>query len=269
MKIILGQGLRGKFMVELSVAMPFYRTKYIGWLQFESLTRQQGIEFEWEICLIEEDNDETFGYEAISKYMPKLKELGCKRIFYDKINNWVPLARKVGMLVEKCQGRILTFGIADHYSPPLRLKSCYDEFKKGIDWYRIANKIFYDIETKTLAVKKLSPRGSCCKAVLLSIAKQIKIEPDRWKGVDGWFYRACCAVKNMVEYVDESDNWKYSLNTHGFNNITPERGYKIRNHAKTFLEYPIKLADIVPKDIALRLQESKDNLNKHKLTVPE
>jgi len=247
--------------MDMTVAMPFYRAKYIGWLPFESLIRQQNINFEWELLLIEEDNNESFGYERISEYISKLKELGCKQVFYKKLNEWVPLAYKIGMLIEYSKGDILTFAIADHYSAPMRLKSCYDAFKSNIDWYRDSNLIFYDIQTEELAVRRISSRGACCKAVQREIAEKIPIESDRWKGIDGWFYKQCFKVKSMKQYINT--NWEHGLNTHGFGNLTPERSSKLNNHSHKFLKYNVKLEDVVPIEIANRLRQAKNNLSKH------
>ena len=247
--------------MDMTVAMPFYRAKYIGWLPFESLIRQNNIDFEWELLLIEEDNNESFGYEAIENYIPRLKELGCKQIFYEKLNEWVPLAYKIGMLIKYSKGDILTFAVADYYSAPMRLKSCYDAFKNNIDWYRDSKLIFYDIETEELAVRRVSSRGACCKAVKRNIVDQIKIDSDRWKGIDGWFYKQCYKVKSMKQYVNI--NWEHGLNTHGFGNLTPERGSKLNNHSHKFIKYHKNLEQIVPIEIVQRLKKSKKQLQNH------
>ena len=254
-------------MVKLSLLMPFYRSKYIGWLPFESLIRQKNIDFEWELLLIEENNNESFSYEQISKYIPKLKELGCKQIFYKKLNEWVPLAYKIGMLIKYSKGDILTFAVADHYSAPMRLKSCYDAFKNDIDWYRDAKLLFYDIQTEELAVRRVSSRGACCKAVRRDIAEKIPVEINRWKGIDGWFYKQCSKVKSMKTYVNKID-WEHGLNTHGFGNLTPERGNKLNNHSHKFLKCNTKLEDIVPMEIVQRLKNSKKQLQNHIIDIP-
>jgi len=49
-------------MIEMSVVMPLYRAKFIGWLAFESLIRQKGIDFEWELIIMQEKNDEAMAY---------------------------------------------------------------------------------------------------------------------------------------------------------------------------------------------------------------
>jgi len=39
-------------MIELSVGLPFFRSKYIGWAALESLCLQENINFEWELIIM-------------------------------------------------------------------------------------------------------------------------------------------------------------------------------------------------------------------------
>ena len=49
-------------MIEYSVRMPMFRVKYIAWLALESLCRQKGVTFEWELVMAEEQiGNEIFG----------------------------------------------------------------------------------------------------------------------------------------------------------------------------------------------------------------
>ena len=260
-------------MIGMSVVMPLYRAKFIAWLCFESLIRQRDIDFEWELVIMEEENDESVGYSLISSSVEKLQNVGCIKVSYWSLKDWVPLAHKIKLLTDKCSvdSKIWTMAAADHYYPPLRLKTCYNAFKNDIDWYITQKLLHYDILTGELVVRRISPRGSGCKAVRMSIAKQIEDESTRWRGVDGWFYRACTKVKGseLLTFVDNSDNWKYGISTYGFHNISFGRGDKIKNKTSKFMSCDIALSEIVPPEILGRLIESRNDLANHTIDIPD
>lgn len=58
-------------MIELTVAMPLYNSKYIAWLAMESLCRQKNVTFDWELIVSEEQNDEMYGEEFLGLILLK------------------------------------------------------------------------------------------------------------------------------------------------------------------------------------------------------
>ena len=58
----------------LSVVIPYYRAKFIGWLPLESLINQINIDFDWEIVIMEEMGDIPFGVNNIIPYIKRLKD---------------------------------------------------------------------------------------------------------------------------------------------------------------------------------------------------
>lgn len=258
-------------MIEMSVVMPLYRAKFIAWLAFESLCRQQGVDFEWELIMMQEENDEAIDPLVIESYVSRLKNVGCTRAVFRSLKTWIPLASKVKHLIDLCSpdSRIWTHAIADYYSPPLRLKTCYDAFKEDVDWFRTSKLLYYDIFTEELVVRRVSERGACCKAVKMTLARQVETAA-RWKGIDGWFYRACVAVngEQLTTVVDTGNNWKYGFNTHGFHNITIARGKKIRCRTHKFLSCDVDLTTTIPSEILVRLKQARDDLEKHVIDIP-
>jgi hypothetical protein len=77
-----------------------FRSKYIGWLPLESLCRQEDVDFEWELIIAEEENDESFGFENIKNYTDRLKASGCIKIEYLGLKKWIPLSRKYKLLAD-------------------------------------------------------------------------------------------------------------------------------------------------------------------------
>ena len=82
-----------KNKIELSIALPMYRSENIAWLVFESLARQKDIDFSWEL-LVAEETEQAFGPDSIKKYADRLQQIGCNRIEYYSLNSWVPLSQK-------------------------------------------------------------------------------------------------------------------------------------------------------------------------------
>jgi len=50
-------------MIELTVGIPMFRSRHIGWLALESLCRQKDIDFKWELLIMEEE--ESLGEEKV------------------------------------------------------------------------------------------------------------------------------------------------------------------------------------------------------------
>lgn len=259
-------------MIEMSVVMPLYRAKFIAWLTFESLCRQQDIDFEWELIMIQEENDEAIDPLVIESYVSRLKNVGCTQAVFRSLKNWIPLASKIKRLIDLCSpdSRIWTCTVADLYSPPLRLKTSYDAFKEDIDWFRVKKLLCYDILTGDLVVRRVSERGSGGKATKMTLARQVESESTRWCGVDGWFYRACTTANGgqLTTVVDTSDNWRYGFNTHGFHNITIARGRKIRCRTHKFLSCDVDLTTTIPPEILVRLKQARGDLEKHVIDIP-
>jgi hypothetical protein len=120
-------------MIELSVVIPMYRAKHIGWLPFESLVRQQGINFEWELIIAEEIKEQPFGEVKTLEYKSRLEKLGCVDFKYIGLENWITLGEKLHLLVNNCDenSKVFVWHSADYYSAPLRLATHYEVFEKN------------------------------------------------------------------------------------------------------------------------------------------
>ena len=252
-------------MIKMSVVMPLYRVEYIGWLAFESLVNQVGIDFDWELIILEENTGEHLGESFLrSKYYDDLHKIKCSKIVYKVLDHWISLSKKYRLLTELCNSPLWTLAVGDYYSPTTRLKTCYDSFYDiGWDFYRTSKLIFYDFVSDTWVIRRVSSRGACCKAVRMEIAKQIVYGNIRRKGLDGWFFRQCQAIKlNLHEYVEPIDYWKSGFNTHGFNNLSHDRTAKIANNFHKFLPYDVYDSKI-PEDVILKLALTREYMSQH------
>ena len=264
-------------MIELSVVIPMFRAKYIGWLPFESLIRQRGIDFEWELIIAEEVHDEAIGKEEIYKYKERLKKLGCVRFKYIGLEKWISLGEKLHLLAQSCSdsSKVFVWHAADYYSHPTRLKEHHNIFscKEKIHLHLPTNAIYYNIMSGKLAIHNTTRRGrnsrkdDCIgKAWCMGTIKKVPKEFRR-AAVDGWLFANVKKITGggkLIIHFDKSDNWKHALSTHGFHNLTHQRAGWINRLKPPFYECTIDINKTIPKEILVRLDKSKEYLKKHK-----
>jgi hypothetical protein len=271
-------------MIELTVGLPMYRAKYCGWIALEGLIRQRNVDFEWELIVAEEQDDETFGEENIFKYEDDLKKAGCVRILYKPFEEWSYLSNKIKYIVRKSHSDSVIYAsnAADVFSPPLRLKTQYDLFKnrKKIDYTSSGRTIVYNIETEQTYLndgkirEKLGMNISdgSCKTVRMELMKTLPKRANLKKSVDGWIFNHLkwqCKQLNKKFYVHtdlETDNWKYGMNIHGMNNLTISgvREKRFQGDRPEFVvDCPIDINETIPKSVLKRLKETKKYLHLH------
>ncbi|MFA5599031.1 MAG: hypothetical protein WDA06_00405 [Phenylobacterium sp.] len=254
-------------MIELTVALPLFRAKYIAWLALESLCLQKGVNFEWELVIAEETDSVYFplNQEEVIKYEERLKSVGCTRIKYIPLKKWIPLAKKWKLIADNSSAESQTFILqpADGFSHPNRLKVANDLILSGADWVHSKIYVFYYLKNKSIYMLDrdhfILPSGkkhSCGidMATRTEYAKKLPNEA-RKKGVDSWFYNNCrsFSIKKKSKFNpvwDKSDNWKYSLTVHGINNISNFENFFGK---KGFNKSNINIKEFIPHYIIDRL----------------
>lgn len=267
-------------MIELSVVMPMFRAKRIGWLAFESLIRQKNINFEWELIIAEEMFDYATGEEEILKYKPKLEEIGCVRFKYIGLEEWIFLSEKLHLLVNECdlESKIFVWQSADYFSAPLRLSTHYKIFNENKTHLVVPTKaIYYKIAKRKIILQdvempeynKLRTDDVIGKAWNFDVIRKIPLV-DLEKGLDGWLRKQVQSVvgkDNLITIYDQTDNWKHALATDGFHNLAIYRWYRMKRLEPPFIECPIDINETIPKDILDRLDECREFIIEHKLAV--
>ena len=275
------QVVRGAVMkgtgIELSVAIPMFRAKYIGWLPLEGLIRQKNINFKWELVIMEELKDETFGEKNIRAYEERLKKVGCVRVLYKGLKNWIPLSNKWVGLANMCDthSRIFVPHAADNYSSPLRLSRHYEVFKNDKVHMHIPTKaIYYNISTgKTILhdTSLVGRKDDCAARAMTTDAVRRLPKIGKRAGVDGWLR---VAVRDVIGkgvfkifFDKENNNWKSGLNTYGLNIIMNRKEFKTLK--PPFTKCPIKIENNIPKDVLVRLNKCKELVKNHKRGFPK
>jgi len=257
--------------IELTLGMPFYRAKYIGWLPFEGLIRQRDVDFEWEIIVMEEvNNDEVFGCSRVMEYKERLEDAGCVKITYQPVNQWIPLGKKHCMLVEFIdkESRIYGMKAADMYPPPLRLKRHYEAFKNKIVCHLPRKGIFYSLYDNLAYVRDSthSHREDDVNGIGWDAKSARKLKNcNKITAIDMWMYNTILGKdKNGIKY-DDSDSWEYALNVRGFNNLSALNfSWIIGKWNEERHEYPVgKIKEKIPSEVWNMLMDSKQYLRKH------
>lgn len=257
-------------LIEATVALPMFNSKYIGWLPLESLIRQKNINFNWELIIIEEQNGMEFGEKNVMRYKNKLYENGCKRIKYIPIKEWIHLSLKwinIAKYVDK-NSKVFMCQAADNFSHPFRLFESYDYIvNKDYDYICYPYVVFYCIPTNEIykrgfydGVKKGRPFKGYQYSFKTEDAKSLPRVLKK-SSIDKWLFETIPKIsrrkrkKFKYTYID-SDYWEYGFNTHGFHNLTLTR-YKVfkNENPSDNKEYFTKW----PKKVIYTLQQLKDD----------
>lgn len=250
--------------IQLSVALPIWRSKNIAWLALESLANQDIPDFNWELVVCEEKHDQQLGQLFFDEYFPRLKEKNCSIIKYIEIDEWVPLLKKwrtIGQNID-ANSKVFMLQAADCYSFKERLKETYKRIVgEGYSWYSVGKGYFYDFSTKKMILycKDVKIHPHLNMSFVSSAARSIP-NSNVPRGVDGFLFRYC--ERTIPEFKHHVDFQDYaSLDTHGYNNISFQRSDRFINPKVPFVKTNKKLEDIgLPPYIV-------DGINK--MSVPE
>lgn len=268
-------------MIELTVALPLYKSGKIAWLALESLCDQESIDFEWELLILEEQYGDFFGIEKIKEYVPRLKKAGCANLKYVPIHEWVPLSKKWKLLADLASSTSKCFLLqgADDYSNPNRLKETYDAFcmnkdlsilqsKKGL-FYSIKNEVLIEFDSDLY--KTMNPPNSKKTALNMAIntnlMKKIKILNFPSFQVDAWLFNNIQIVceKNTKQFIVEynnADSWKKGVYTDDANVVSLDREKYYFDCKPPFRKTEIKINNILSKKCLDGLNSIKEKNKK-------
>lgn len=261
-------------MYAMTVALPMYRCRSIGWLALESLCRQVDIDFEWELIIMEEAgvNAGILGFDPMGRgtimaYKARLKEVGCTSIQYVPLKEWLPLSEKWVQMGRLAQSEDFLLLGADDYAPPDRLSLTRNALKSGAKWAYSDISPFYEIFSESFCIYRQDASDKVKTGVNMSIktavVKQIpmgqivRFHVDSW--IYGWFERLSDELTvNRIEGI----SWRNGVCTTGLNQISGERGYLMAHYQGPFHRpvagEPSGLLDCVPVDVANKLKALKN-----------
>lgn len=254
----------------VTVALPMIRARHIGWLALESLCRQKDTEgIEWELIISEEKNNKhlPLGKEAVMTYKDRLEAVGCVRLDHSYVKGKpIALGEKWRHIANRASDAsdIFILQAADCYSQPWRIKDTFDIAKDPeVDWIQSMKGLFYDIKSEDYALYPGRPKGTNLNMAFRTKYARTIPKNDKRRIVDKFLYNHCTRQKGSALKVgwNETDNWRWGVDSHGINNISTGREKLIHNRSVCFVESPIDINKFMPVDIMDRLRTLKDQTN--------
>ena len=251
--------------VALTYALPMYRAKNIGWLALESLCRQENIDFEWELIIIEE-SQQSMGESRVLEYQERLAQVGCTRLKYVALTKWIPLSQKWINIAKLADSEGFLLAGCDDYAPPNRLSETKATFDAGAEWTHVPTGLFYDITNDNFGVFDYNLADHVCgldKAGRTDIIKSSLPEAStRTRSVDGWVYDQIVSYLGRTPHtqMNISEDWKRGVFTDGLNNICGSRrdlyGVNITAPFRHLHDdEPQSLEEVVPEDVVRSLRK--------------
>ncbi len=211
--------------IEMTIALPAYNAKKIIWLALESLKNQQYVNFGWELIIWEEGG---YSKEIIESFIGKLPN--CQRILHKSLDKKILLIDKwIGIAKDASDtSKIFVLQAADCYSSPRRLLVHYQHFLDDKCYFSTQTKgLFYNLLTKQkIFYYNTTQRTHLNMAVRTNSIKKIS-RTNKKRGIDTYIRASVIKfTPNAVIKFDNSvdkENWKYSIDTDGCNNISLSR----------------------------------------------
>lgn len=243
----------------LTVALPLWKADKIGWLALESLCRQEDVPCDWELIIAEEQIGSFIGESRIEGYKERLKAVGCTRIEYIKLKEWITLSRKWYLIGQHMSEGSIGYLLqpADGYSSKTRLAQTYHLMTdKEADWVQLMEGYAYEIKNgiwRWFNARKRRHPCSSSMAVRSSLVRNMADTGHRKSGVDYWIYKRTNPKKKL--YLD----WEKSADaftTGGYNTISKERSRYLLKCRGMFEKTDYR-GELVPKEVMDKLRELK------------
>jgi len=248
--------------IELVCALPMYNSSKIGWLALESLCRQKGVNFNWELIILE-DGENYMGCEEILKYSDRLASAGCVSIDYEYSSEKIPLATKWKKIAERASNKKSDFLLvaADCYSQPFRLSETH-EILKHSEWVNSPLGPFYHIPTESIAIFDQSCTKHPCGLNMATKTNLVIDLPSDGpaSGIDGWMFKNIekNLKRELITSQNFSENWKKGVDTDGFNNISSRRYQRIKSPNEKLWKSAKPEDFLIPNDIKIKLKKLKN-----------
>jgi len=234
----------------ITVALPIYNSQKIAWLCLESLCRQKTND-NWELIIAEELFN-NIGRKYIMSYADRLEKAGCVNIKYIEVLHKITLTEKWYLLFHNAakNSKMICLCAADNYYSRDMIQRSAMAYCDDIDWLYSDIGYFYDfISDITVRYMKVDIVG-----LQMSLNTKLALKIPNFKKnsiIDRWLYKMA-DPKRKLSYHSE-----YTLCTHGFNNISVNRGKFFNPVKEPFYSTSKTYKDIVPDSIANRINELK------------
>ena len=188
----------------ITVGMPLYNMGQIATIALESLCNQK-TNYNWELIVCEEQNEDRLGKDTLYSYKEKLEEANCVRIIYIPLSEWVPLGEKWKIIASNASntiGFILQAG--DCYAHSERIESTTNAFLSGYTYYDESKGFFYSFRLKKTIlfdpdIKKYNHPCKLNMAWKTNLIKKLNTNNQKMN-VDGFLYRELSKIEPIIKY---------------------------------------------------------------------
>jgi hypothetical protein len=198
---------------------------HIGWLALESLCNQVEVNFNWELIVCEELHDGMLGVEFFEHYVERLKQVGCVRVTYIELPDWISLASKWQLIGQQADLNSEAFILqaADCYTPSKRLAMTHKWINaRRYDWLDFTQGYFYSFKFNRLIQYQANSKTNLHMAFKTAYARNIP-GTDKLKGIDGFLYDHCKSITGSIKVKQIEELQEDSIDTDGHNNISVKR----------------------------------------------
>lgn len=250
----------------LTVGIPMFKTKNIGWLSLEGLCRQQEMSYPWELLIIQEKGHHL-PLKKLITFKDRLVKANCCMFEYWEIKNWIPLGSKWYFLSQNANKESLAFLLqgADNYPQSKRLIETFQYFNqdKELDWLKTAKGLWYDIGSNTFAYRNRTGRAGRDVAIKMDLMKKLP-NSNKKSGLDNFLFKVLTKKKGSKINIQNNNSagWKGGLCSSGLNNITQKRSDLVKKHQGPFKPYsgPVR----IPQKVMQKLKQCKKYISNHK-----
>jgi hypothetical protein len=216
-----------------TVALPLYNMGQIVELTLEGLSKQK-TSYKWELIVCEENNGNHYGHEKLLKWEDNLKFVGCERIIYIPLQEWIPLGQKWKILAEAASSThcfILQAG--DCHPHSLRIQETCEAFEKeNCNYYDEQQGYFYSYKyNKTILFNPDNTYTHNCRLNMAWETNLFKRLPnnDRKRIVDSFLYAQLNKIETIKKYRN-FDLHEDGVDVDGYNMISSRDGFFIKEN---------------------------------------
>ncbi len=232
--------------IQLSVAIPCYNGNKIAWLCMEGLCNQVNVNFDWEIVVCEELHENVIGKDFFMQYIQRLINVGCKKITYIELINWVNLPEKwkiIGRNIDD-NSNIFILQAVDCYPPKERLSITHKLINDfDYDWIDFGKGYFYSFNDDKLIQYNANALTNLHMGLKSIYAKQFRSH-NRNTGIDGFLFNTIKSINPNMKRFTYNELLSDGIDTDGYNNISKRRSTYYNSVKFPFIETNKKLNEI-------------------------
>ncbi len=215
--------------IKQTVGLPCFNAKKIGFLAMEGLVAQKDIDWNWELLVIEEQNENMLGEQFFDSYREKLLSVNCVRIEYIKLSEWMPLGQKWKVLGAAASPNSVSFLLhaIDCLSFNTRLSMSQKLVKNGADWVDFTRGYFYSFVSNSMILYDTAENPLMTNLNMAIQSSLMRKLPDtnRKSCVDSYLYKYISSTNRKCRSRRIDTLFDSGFDSDGYNLISKRQEY--------------------------------------------